>query len=1104
MMAHKIINDADNRVEIYFDGKPSNEVRDYLKQNHFRWYPYTKCWYSYKSKHNIEVADKALDMASQKKASVRPTTPVKKVEEKKEKIVSPFNDGDCVTFSLNGKIHFGEVFCYISDDLVGVGYNASYENGVAEYKTDFLDVNKNSIRSTTYKRYGYIPSIGSVVRFENDDAEIELGIIEREDYLNNAIVKTYHLAKNGEISSNLNYHISGDRILDKLYYANSSDVVHLSVGEKIEYFSNEDYETRKGTITDIESDYSSLTVSYQWVSSYGTSLTMTESVDIEGVIKLGNFDKYLNRSDFISENHQKNIDYNENIKSRIKSKTDTFDDSSAAWSKKPLYRHQLAGSILADKYNKFAFFYDTGTGKTVMALNIVEKKYLQERIKFLIIAPKSIIKTAWVDDALDFYPELRLLPLYKGFDVHKKNTLFRAWMNSSSSKENVYSKVVSAHAKFLSNSLNIKSYYSFTNNEIDEKLNQMAQHYIINPEMFIQKPEYYIEKYGITGIIMDESALLKNYNSKTSKVMREICAPLKYVYLLSGKPAPNNEIEYFSQMKIVAPELFEFSYDRFLSMFCSSGGATKYRVNERNKELFSEMVSAKSLIVSKKDCLDLPDTTDIVRLVELPDEIMDDYNELYYECMVLIKGMDDSTIFYSTQSRMAVLMKLRQMASGFFIESNGSASDNRLIVDIHNEKINEVKSIISEIPDEQVIIWCQFQHEIELLEKELSRFSTVVTAYGKTKNLEENIDAFKNGRAQYIIAHPKTLKYGVTFTNCHYTIYYSFSYSAEDYDQSHDRNYRLGQTEPCTYFYIQSEDTIDEIMYLKVMKKLSNAEFFEQLVKDAAKHGIDYDSLKGKNDEEIKDAIKNTNSVFGALQEKFSDDTPETPNGAESKKSNRYTPVKNITKLVKVSDGIEPSQAALYKIEREEKNRKFSREEVLYNEPWEFKVQHTKDDSIESLLRQIPLHYTQTLTEDDIQFMDDRIDSSYFTTCFDAEYKEVSLIDYDDPERYIKTIEHSPDIEFGFCEILRNVFEVLEFIDKEDADTACLYYGLMDGRPKSYNWLRENCGKYYDEELDYTYDISPYPFSSIDAAKSIISRRSYRFSENEEMIRKLV
>ena len=53
---------------------------------------------------------------------------------------------------------------------------------------------------------------------------------------------------------------------------------------------------------------------------------------------------------------------------------------------------------------------------------------------------------------------------------------------------------------------------------------------------------------------MDESAILKNYNGKTAETMREMASLVKYVYLLSGKPAPNNITEYFSQMKIVDPD----------------------------------------------------------------------------------------------------------------------------------------------------------------------------------------------------------------------------------------------------------------------------------------------------------------------------------------------------------------------------------------------------------------------------------------------------------------------------------------------------------------------------------------------------------------------
>lgn len=45
-----------NSLEIYFDGKPSEAVRDVLKTNKFRWHSVKRCWYGYGSEESIASA----------------------------------------------------------------------------------------------------------------------------------------------------------------------------------------------------------------------------------------------------------------------------------------------------------------------------------------------------------------------------------------------------------------------------------------------------------------------------------------------------------------------------------------------------------------------------------------------------------------------------------------------------------------------------------------------------------------------------------------------------------------------------------------------------------------------------------------------------------------------------------------------------------------------------------------------------------------------------------------------------------------------------------------------------------------------------------------
>lgn len=523
-----------------------------------------------------------------------------------------------------------------------------------------------------------------------------------------------------------------------------------------------------------------------------------------------------------------NIPPNEKLKiiqAEIKNKNN-FDEYEGNSNK--LMPHQKAACRLSEIYDRFAFYYDTGTGKTVLALDIIASKFRERDIRFLVISPKAIIQTAWMNDQKQFYPKMKLAPLSSNITTGYYQRLNRTWNE-------------------LEGRSNFKDFLFYDDIQKGGKAKERqymqgvimgkADHYIINPETFIRRMDTF-EKLKIQGLIVDESSILKNYSSKTSQAIRKFAQRCRCVYLLSGKPAPNNSMEYFSQMKIVAPEDFKESYESFKKKYFENDkGQIVFRTKGAQK-IVSKRIAEHSIVVSKEDCLNLPDTTQIIRKITLDQKTMSMYESMYRDYFIQIekkeKESKEQNTFFNVNTKLASLMKLRQVVSGFLMD--GTSKD---VTIIHKKREEELLNTIDEIGDQQVIIWCQFQYEISHLKEILTRRGKlVVTANSETKNLDTSIAMFKEGNADIILAHPKTLQYGVTFIKCTYAIYYSLSYSFEEYYQSHDRIYRIGQENKCTYIFLQVEDTIDEILYQCVMEKKNNAKVFEMLIKDAQRRKI--------------------------------------------------------------------------------------------------------------------------------------------------------------------------------------------------------------------------------------------------------------------------
>ena len=492
-----------------------------------------------------------------------------------------------------------------------------------------------------------------------------------------------------------------------------------------------------------------------------------------------------------------------------------------------LMEHQKAGALIAKKYNKFGFFYDTGTGKTLMALEIIAQKQRDFNAKFMIICPKTIINTAWIEDCDEFFPTMKILPLFKGVKVDYYFDLYAKWKSKGLIKDSSIGTLFEKHE--------IK-----TLDQAKKILSKCADHYIINPEAFRDSPQVYMDLYSIDdkgqkslvdGIIMDESSLIRNTSSKLFKTMEAQCMDMKYVYFLSGKPAPNNVEEYLSQMRILSPKVYLHCVRKIPNRNDYWFEDPK-RINVRN-DIILEHMNKVSFTVSKKECLDLPETVSIVRNVIMPQRAVNIYNNIRASAWEIVKKAleeDDNPKQYLFSYLKGSSMKLRQVASG--IINTSEIKEKPTYECVHDMKIKELLNILHELGSDQAIIWCQFKFDIMRIEETLqNKGYSVVTAYSETKDKDQSIRDFKAGKVQFLIANPKTLQYGVTLTNCSYAIYYSLSYSFEEYYQSHDRIYRKGQTKSCTYIFLNSKDTIDEIMYDVVMRKRSTAEANELIMK---------------------------------------------------------------------------------------------------------------------------------------------------------------------------------------------------------------------------------------------------------------------------------
>ncbi|MCD7963785.1 MAG: DEAD/DEAH box helicase [Rikenellaceae bacterium] len=187
------------------------------------------------------------------------------------------------------------------------------------------------------------------------------------------------------------------------------------------------------------------------------------------------------------------------------------------------------------------------------------------------------------------------------------------------------------------------------------------------------------------------------------------------------------------------------------------------------------------------------------------------------------------------------------------------------------ERVNE---ILSESPQNKVLIWSYFVRNIKILERIFKDYNPV-SIFGGIPTGSDEDESFREGRirksheddsCRVMIANPQACGEGISLHRiCHYAIYLDRNFNAAYFLQSIDRIHRLGLAEgvETNVEILISEDTIDELLINRLNEKI---EAMGDVLEDPYLHSLAYDPEDIPKDDEIGIDIKDFEVIKKACQ----------------------------------------------------------------------------------------------------------------------------------------------------------------------------------------------------------------------------------------------
>lgn len=435
-----------------------------------------------------------------------------------------------------------------------------------------------------------------------------------------------------------------------------------------------------------------------------------------------------------------------------------------------LMKHQADDVKWMKTRKRVLDFSDAGTGKTPKhIIDFAERRRKRGFGCLLVLAPKSLLQSAWAADFKKFAPDMKVSI---------------AWADN---REEAFA--------------------------ID------ADVYITNTDAAVwlaKKPKKFFDKFDQLDI--DESTSLKHRTSSRSKAVAKIAKHFPWRRALSGTPTSNGICDLWHQVYIIDDgERLGKAFFAFQKATCTpekEGPGIKWVDKPGVEPIIGALIEDITIRHKFEDCVDIPPN----HRFAVPYSLTPSHRKLYEE-MRANKYLETKGRKVTALNGAVLYFKLLQCASGaVYTDPDDDESDYTLL---DPDRYDLILDLV-EARDHSIVFFNWRHQKDELIRVAKARgikFEMIDGTVTKKGERERIVNAYQRGEYQVLFANAQTIGHGLTLTKGTRTIFASPTPNLEHFLQGYKRIYRITQKEKTETIMVIAPDTIDEYVWEQCQRK---------------------------------------------------------------------------------------------------------------------------------------------------------------------------------------------------------------------------------------------------------------------------------------------